>query len=153
MKRIAISIAIMTVLAALAALSSCNQNAASKPSEVDYAIAENYFIKNDAQLPESHKITDQETFNQIFGMATTMGDNGKPTEIDFEKEFVIAVETGLVQKETELIPDYLINHYDGKLVFHYTVKQGADISYTIRPVLIIIVNKVYEDLDIELVKH
>ena len=86
-------------------------------------------------------------------MATTMGENGKPTEIDFDKSFVIAVEEGPVQKETTMTPDLLINHYDGQLVFHYNVKQGADISYTIRPVLIIIVDKSNEYLNIKPVKN
>ncbi|MBQ6310518.1 MAG: hypothetical protein IJK74_03100 [Bacteroidales bacterium] len=166
MKQIALSIAIIAAIATMTLLSSCKQNQQQqqeeanpeapmlgKPSEVNYTIAKNYFIKNGAELPATHKITDQETFNQIFGMATTMGENGKPTEIDFDKDFVIAVETGLVQKETELIPSYLINHYDGQLVFHYTVKQGTDISYTIRPVLAIIVDKEYENLKIKVVQN
>ena len=154
----------IAIIAAMTLLSSCKQNQQQneanpeeailgKPSEVSYTVAQNYFIKNGAVLPENHKITDQETFNQIFGMATTMGENGKPTEIDFDKSFVIAVEEGLVQKETTMTPDLLINHYDGQLVFHYNVKQGADISYTIRPVLIIIVDKSNEYLNIKPVKN
>ena len=165
MKAKAISIAIIAAISAATLLPSCKQNQQQqeeinpesqilgKPSEVNYTIAENYFIKNNAQLPESHKISDQETFNQIFGMATTMGENGKPTQIDFEKQFVIAVETGPVQKETTLIPGFLINHYDGQLVFHYEIKQGADITYTIRPVLAIIVDKEYDNLKIKVVQN
>ncbi len=163
MKAKVFSIAIIAI-AAMTLLSSCKQNQQQneanpeeailgKPSEVSYTVAQNYFIKNGAVLPENHKITDQETFNQIFGMATTMGENGKPTEIDFDKNFVIAVETGPVQKETTLTPEYLINHHDGKLVFHYAIKQGEDISYTIRPVLIIIVDKNLENMPIKLVSH
>lgn len=124
-----------------------------RPTAVPFTKAENYFIKNGAKLPDDHKITDKETFDSIFGMATTMGEDGKPTEIDFDKSFVIAVETGLVQKETTLTPEYLINHHDGKLVFHYAIKQGEDISYTIRPVLIIIVDKNLENMPIKLVSH
>lgn len=124
-----------------------------RPTAVPFTKAENYFIKNGAKLPDSHKTTDKETFDSIFGMATTMGENGKPTEIDFDKSFVIAVETGPVQKETTLIPEYLINHHDGKLVFHYAIKQGEDISYTIRPVLIIIVDKDMANMPIKLVSH
>lgn len=163
MKAKVFSIAIIAI-AAMTLLSSCKQNQKQneanpeeailgKPSEVSYTVAQNYFIKSGAVLPENHKITDQETFNQIFGMATTMGENGKPTEIDFDKNFVIAVETGPVQKETTLTPEYLINHHDGKLVFHYAIKQGEDISYTIRPVLIIIVDKNLENMPIKLVSH
>lgn len=163
MKAKVFSIAIIAI-AAMTLLSSCKQNQQQneanpeeailgKPSEVSYTVAQNYFIKNGAVLPENHKITDQETFNQIFGMATTMGENGKPTEIDFDKSFVIAVEEGPVQKENTMTPDLLINHYDGQLVFHYNVKQGADISYTIRPVLIIIVDKNLENMPIKLVSH
>ena len=125
----------------------------AKPAEVQYTIAENYFIKNGAQLPESHKITDKQAFDSIFGMATTMGEKGKPTEIDFDKSFVIAVEKGPVQKQTELVPGYLIDHYDGKLVFHYNVKTGEDISYTMRPVLIIIVDKSLAGKEITLSGH
>lgn len=125
----------------------------AKPAEVQYTIAENYFIKNGAQLPESHKITDKQTFDSVFGMTTTMGEKGKPTEIDFDKSFVIAVEKGPVQKQTELVPGYLIDHYDGKLVFHYNVKTGEDISYTMRPVLIIIVDKSLAGKDITLSGH
>ena len=154
----------IAITAAMTLLSSCKQNQQQnetdpeeailgKPSEVSYTVAQNYFIKNGAVIPENHKITDQETFNQIFGMATTMGENGKPTEIDFDKSFVIAVETGPVQKETKIIPEYLINHYDGQLVFHYTIKQGDDMSYTIRPVLIIIVDKSQEYLPVKTVAN
>ena len=124
-----------------------------RPTAIPFTKAENYFIKNGAKLPDSHKITDKEAFDSIFGMATTMGENGKPTEIDFDKSFVIAVETGPVQKETTLIPEYLINHHDGQLVFHYAIKQGEDISYTIRPVLIIIVDKDLANMPIKLVSH
>ncbi len=124
-----------------------------RPTAVPFTKAENYFIKNCAKLPDNHKITDKETFDSVFGMATTMGENGKPTEIDFDKSFVIAVETGPVQKETTLIPEYLINHHDGQLVFHYAIKQGEDISYTIRPVLIIIVDKDLANVPIKLVSH
>lgn len=124
-----------------------------RPTAIPFTKAENYFIKNSAKLPDNHKITDKETFDSIFGMATTMGENGKPTEIDFDKSFVIAVETGPVQKETTMTPEYLINHHDGQLVFHYAIKQGEDISYTIRPVLIIIVDKDLANMPIKLVSH
>lgn len=136
-----------------------------QPVKVDYVIAENYFIKNNAELPADHKIKDKETFSRIFGMATTMGENGKPTEIDFEKSFVIVVEEGILKKQTELEPGLLIHDNDGlsgsngtepgapvgHLTFKYFINEGDDISYTIRPVLIIIVDKAYENLNVELI--
>ena len=47
-------------------------------SEVAFEVAKNYFFKNDQVIPEYPKITTEEEFNKLFGMATTMGENGKP---------------------------------------------------------------------------
>ena len=97
------------------------------------------------------------TFDAIFGMSTTMGEKGKPTEIDFDKSFVIAVEEGQLNKLTELEPGLLLHDDDGiksstpagHLTFKYYINEGDEISYTIRPVLIIIVDKAYQNLNVE----
>ena len=41
--------------------------------EVAFEVAKNYFFKKDCALPEDPKITTEEDFNKLFGMATTMG--------------------------------------------------------------------------------
>ena len=52
---------------------------------------ETEIIKNDQVIPEYPKITTEEEFNKLFGMATIMGKDGKPTAIDFTKQFVLGV--------------------------------------------------------------
>ena len=41
-------------------------------SEVTFEVAKNHFFKNDQQIPESPKISTEEEFNKLFGMATPM---------------------------------------------------------------------------------
>ena len=41
-------------------------------SEVTFEVAKNYFFKNDQQIPASPKITTEEEFNKLFGMATVI---------------------------------------------------------------------------------
>ena len=41
-------------------------------SEVAFEVAKNYFFKNDQVIPEYPKITTDEEFTKLFGMATTM---------------------------------------------------------------------------------
>ena len=53
--------------------------------DVSYILAANYFVKNTVNQLDNPKIETAEKFNEIFGMATTMGKEGKPTEIDFSK--------------------------------------------------------------------
>lgn len=115
-------------------------------AEVPYQIANNYFIKNtfpDAKL-QVLKISSEESFNGIFGMATTMGENGKPTEIDFSKSFVIAV-IDRASNDTESININSLKSTNGNLNLLYTVlKKEKSESYTMRFASILIVNKKYD---------
>lgn len=56
----------------------------ANPDSLPYRIAENYFAAEDS-LPAT--LTSEEELNRHLGMATTMAD--KPTEIDWQREFVI----------------------------------------------------------------
>ena len=79
--------------------------------EVAFGIAKNYFFKNDLDiLPASPKITTEENFNKLFGMATTMGKDGKPTSIDFSKQFVLVIVLPVTDIATEINPTYFHHH-------------------------------------------
>ena len=54
-------------------------------TKVNFEMAKNYFVKNTVKKLNNPKIDNAEKFNQIFGMGTTMGDYGKPSDIDFER--------------------------------------------------------------------
>lgn len=129
---------------------SCeSRNQLRKDNNVPYKVAENYFIKNSAKEVYNPKIISQQDFDKIFGMATGMGENGKPTTIDFSKEYVIAVIKPETNKTIELTPVSVQKNEQGKVIFTYKTKTGAVQSYTTKPVLIIIVDKTY-DGDVQL---
>ena len=114
---------------------------------VPFRVAKNYFVRSDADVPENVKITDQDAFKGVFGMAAFMGRDGQPTSIDWDKEFVIAVVKPVTDAETVMEPLSLVKK--GKsLVLNYSLKSGPSMSYTIRPFFIIVVAKQWEDLPV-----
>ena len=121
--------------------------------EVAFGIAKNYFFKNDLDiLPASPKITTEENFNKLFGMATTMGKDGKPTSIDFSKQFVLAIVLPVTDLATEINPEKVEEKGD-TLFYSYEVKTGEKQSYSIQPISIIILDKKYENKEVVLVKN
>ena len=107
---------------------------------VEFKTAENYFVKNTIKETVPTKITTQTDFDKYFGMATTMGENGKPTPIDFSKEFVIVVDHPETSLKTEITPISL-EEKGSDVVLNYTITEGEDAGFTIRPFVMIIVNK------------
>ena len=93
---------------------ACGNKQAAVPTEgneasdkVAFEVAKNYFFKNDQEIPASPKITTAEEFGKLFGMATTIGEDGKPTEIDFTKQFVLAIVLPVTNLATEITPNRL----------------------------------------------
>ena len=113
-------------------------------SDVAFEVAKNYFFKNDQVIPEYPKITTEEEFNKFFGMATTMGKDGKPTAIDFTKQFVLAIVLPVTDIATEINP-VKVEEKGDSLLYTYDVKTGEKQSFTIQPVSIIILDKQYEN--------
>ncbi|MCD9855965.1 hypothetical protein LUD75_14660 [Epilithonimonas sp. JDS] len=111
--------------------------------EVPYKVAKNYFVKNniDAAI-DNPKFENQQDFDQVFGMATTMGESGKPTAIDFSKEFAVAqIEDPSTQK-VELKP-ISIRKNANILEIKYRKIVGENQSYTSQPVMILIIDNKY----------
>ncbi len=121
--------------------------------DVPFEVARNYFFKNNsAILPDNPQITTEEEFNKFFGMATTMGKDGKPTAIDFSKQFVIAVVLPVTDIETEINP-VKVEEKGDSLLYSYEIKKGEKQSYSIQPVSIIILDKKYEEKEVVLVNN
>ena len=120
--------------------------------EMDYEVAKNYFFKNDQQIPASPKITTEEEFNKLFGMATVMGKDGKPTSIDFTKQLVLAIVLPVTDMATEINP-VKVEVKSDSLFYTYEVKTGEKQTYSIQPVSIIILDKQYEDNEVVLNKE
>ncbi len=123
-----------------------------KPFRVPFTFANGYFVRNDVKDEEiPSKITSQEQLSQFFGMATVMGENGKPTEIDFEKDFVIPVVYPETDQETSLVVERFWHTAPTVLTLSTGAIRGEEHrSFTIRPVLLVLVDNYYSDLDIDL---
>jgi hypothetical protein len=117
----------------------------SKESQdIPYILAKNYFVKNTVKSIDNPKIDTEEKFNEIFGMATTMGEEGKPTSIDFSKQMVIALVLNETDIETSLSPLQLIKTKK-VLSLDYKLVLGRKQSYTSRPFFAIIIDKIETD--------
>ncbi len=118
--------------------------------EVPYKEAKNYFVKNNIEAElDSPKFETQEEFDKVFGMATTMGENGKPTSIDFSKEFVVAQIEAPSTQRIELNP-VSIKKNANILEIKYRKIAGVNQSYTSQTAMILIINRKYEgDINLE----
>lgn len=114
---------------------------ASKQADIPFTLAERYFFKNNVGQLESPVITTEKEFRSLFGTAPVMGESGKPTAIDFAKQYVIAVVKPETDFSTTLEPVSLKRDEQGTIVFTYQVKKGEKQSYAILPCLLIIVDK------------
>ena len=151
---------VLFAFAALIALAACGNKQAAAPisednkesSEVAFEVAKNYFFKNDQVIPEYPKITTEAEFTKLFGMATMMGENGKPTAIDFTKQFVLAIVLPATDFATEINP-VKVEEKGDSLLYTYEVKTGEKQSFSIQPVSIIILDKKYENKRVVLVNE
>lgn len=119
------------------------QVAGVSQDSIPYKVAENYFVNNSVKDSIPTKITDKATFNQYFGMAATMGAGGEPTPIDFDEQYVIVLHHPTTAQKIELIPLGLIKK-DGDVVLTYKQTMGEQLSFTIHPLLILVVDKQYD---------
>lgn len=134
--------AVMTALTTASCKTSDNTTSKNVSSQdVPFIIADHYFVKNDVKTLPNGIIKTQEDFYRVFGEATVMG--GLPTNINFNKQFVIAVSVPETDYHTTISPLSLKQDWQN-LVFTYHVDKGEKMGYRIQPVLIIVVDKKYE---------
>lgn len=118
-------------------------------TDIPYVVAQNYFVKNTVKQGEvfNNKIETKEKFDASFGAAARMGKDGKPTEIDFAKQYVIAVINDETDIATELKPVSLKKESkNNAVVFTFQTIKGEKQSFTTRPCLILIVDKTNDGL-------
>lgn len=111
---------------------------------VPFTEAKNYFVKNTFKADSSTniKIVTQQDFDAIFGMASTMNQDSKPTAIDFSKQYVIAVIQPVTDKATSLRVESLVRK-ENNIVLNYSKNEGGKQSFTTRPFLLLIVDTIY----------
>ncbi|WP_155808514.1 hypothetical protein [Xylanibacter brevis] len=144
---------VLFAFATLLTMAACNNKTATsvenkESSEIPFTVAKNYFY-NHLGTP-SVKITTEEDFNKCFHMATTMGEEGKPTAIDFGKQFVVDFLLPGSQWQMEINPLKVETKGD-TLFYSYDIKVGQKQSYWSQYVSIIIIDKEFEKQEVVLV--
>lgn len=91
---------------------------------ISFKIADNYFVNNtvDNQLIYLPNISDDEQFNTYFGPAAVMGENGLPSDINFEKEYA----TAIIYPSTNELPNLKVEsvtNNNGVITVLYSAKQ------------------------------
>lgn len=134
----------MSLCISILSLSCGSQSKTS--SVVPYEEAKNYFVKNTVEdkLLEL-KITTQEEFDDFFGMARTMGEEGKPTAIDFSTQYVIVVINPVSQDVSGLKCSRLYMKND-KLVLNYEIIKTDKQSFESRHSLMLVLNKEFDKI-------
>ena len=152
MKKIIFAFAMLMTMVACSEKQTANVENNVESEEICFEIARNYFFKKDCTLPANSKITTEENFSKLFGMATTMGKGGKPTPIDFSKQFVLAIVLPVTDFATEINP-VKVEEKGDSLLYSYEIKTGEKQSYSIQPISIIILDKKYENKEVVLVNN
>lgn len=142
---------LMLVLSTMFLFAGCKKSNVPRGEDVPYVVAKNYFVNGNVEKLDQPVIDNEAEFARTFGMATTTGEEGKPTAIDWEKQFVIAIVLDEASEYVTIEPKKLVNT-EGGLHFRYTVKTGDEISYSMRPCLIVIVDRKYQSRIISIVE-
>ena len=147
---------ILCSLAALLMLPACSGRKRPggmwQEQEVAFEVAGNYFFRQGQQIPKSPKVTSADEFARLFGTAATMGPGGQPTEIDFDKQFVLAIVLPATDVETEVVPLNLVAK-GNTLYYFFQVEMGEQQSFRMQPLSIIIVDKKYAGMEVSLVNQ
>ncbi len=144
-------IAIMLILVACTSNKTFNAgNTENMTKDIEFEVAKNYFFNNGQEIPVNPKITTQEEFEKLFGKAAVMGKDGMPTEIDFSKQFVLALVQPVTDINTEIIP-LKVEDQGNTLNYTYEIKTGEKQSFSMQPLSIIILDKKYENKEINLI--
>lgn len=116
----------------------------STHTNVPYIKAERYFVKNTVKDGSTllMRFATQEKLDEFFGMAAVMGKDGKPTQIDFDKQYAIAVILPTTEYDTTF-STYNLQETEDRIVLNYKVKKGGKQSHASRPFLLLVVDQKY----------
>lgn len=143
MKRITLFTALF--ISFLLFATNCNTAKQNEKNEkcITFIQARNYFANANVDSTTYYIVTTEEDFMKKFGMATAMGTNGKPTEIDFSKQIAIAIISPETYYDTQITATKLKKASDkSTTTLEYTKTVGSEKrSYSILPIELIFVDK------------
>ena len=108
--------------------------------EVPYVVLNNYYVRNDVDCSRPQRLIfdNERDFKAFFGMAAIMG--GTPTDINWNKQFVIAVLLPETNRPTMVTP-LEVKQNDNSVIFKYQVNRGHKTSHTIVPFAAVALNR------------
>ena len=108
---------------------------------IPFTTLENYFVRNDVDCSKQQRliINNKADFEKYFGMAAYMG--GMPTEVNWNKQFVIALVLPETKRATNIYPVAVKTTDNDILVFSYMVKRGDKISHSMVPFTAVAIDK------------
>jgi hypothetical protein len=109
--------------------------------EIEFIVLKNYFVNKYASYLDNPKIETESKFNETFGMATTMSEDGKPTKIDFNKQFIVAIILPETAISTSIELKSLVKDLSGELTLSYKVIEDKTQSFTSIPFVAIAIGK------------
>lgn len=139
-----------SIVIAVALLTACAVTREAKT--VSYTEAHGYFVRNDAPPHAPYYYDSQAAFDSVFGCAAVMGPNGMPTAIDFSRQSVVAVMGAETNRPTEYRPLSLTSQAD-TLRLTYTAIEQSPTSYTMLPLLLIVIDKPNKAPTVRIVKQ
>lgn len=125
-------------------------SAANKASNtVYYTVLHNYFHNNNAPIPSSPLITTKQAFDEQFGMAAHMGNDGIPTPVNFKKQAVIAIVLPETNFATDIDSISIRETGKNELTLTYNIHEGMEYGFTSQPIFLMAINKKYRGYNVK----
>ena len=108
------------------------QRAKKGAKSVPFTPLEHYYVRNDVDCSQIQRLIldNKEDFEAYFGAGAVMG--GMPTDINWKRQFVIAILLPATRKATMVTP-LEVKQSPGNVILYYQVNTGRKTSYTLVP--------------------
>jgi hypothetical protein len=114
----------------------------AKVDTIAFTPVKNYFVNNTLDSSGLFVVNSNENRLALFGMATVMGPNGKPTEYNAETQTLLAYILPETDTATDIIPLRVERIDSNTLQFCCRITRGdSAMSYRIRPFSAVIIEK------------
>ena len=135
-----LSLCAMVMLCCQCTTSKELRHAKKGAKSVPYTVLENYYVRNDIDGSKQHQLIldNERDFNAYFGPAAIMG--GQPTDINWNKQFVVAILLPETNKPTMVTP-MGVKQSPGNVIFKYQVNKGRKTSYKLIPFAAVALNR------------
>ncbi|MCQ2289748.1 MAG: hypothetical protein MJZ63_00540 [Muribaculaceae bacterium] len=137
-------IRIFVLALVVAVMGSCSITRKVEKDAYPIAFTEvhNYYVKNNFTPKKLVRkvINTEGEFRAIFGDAAVMGANGRPTPINFGRQFVLAVVSPVTDTNTQMYPLSVLQNGNA-IIFNYKVDKGGKMSYSVSPYVAVVLDR------------